>query len=40
MTAKQTKVPWTKPAVEVVSIKSAKAGSFNVTDAKHTHRST
>ena len=40
MPAKSTKAPWTKPALEVVPIKSAKAGSFHTTDTKHTHRST
>ena len=31
---------WIKPNIEVTLIRSAKSGSFNVTDAKHTHRST
>ncbi len=31
---------WTKPTIEVAQVRSAKAGSFNVTDAKSTHRST
>ncbi len=31
---------WAKPAIEMVRIEAAKAGAFNVTDAKHTHRST
>lgn len=31
---------WIKPVLEVAHIRSAKAGAFNVTDAKMTHRST
>jgi len=30
---------WTKPALEVIALKNAKAGSFNVNDAQHTHKS-
>ena len=30
---------WSKPTIEVTSVRSAKAGAFSTTDAKHTHRS-
>ena len=30
---------WIKPSIEVVTIRSAQAGAFSTTDAKHTHRS-
>ena len=30
---------WNKPTLEVAQLRSAKAGMFNVTDAKATHRS-
>ena len=30
---------WVKPVVEVAQVKSAEAGSFSTTDAKHTHHS-
>ena len=30
---------WVKPVLEVALMKSAEAGSFSSTDAKHTHHS-